>query len=266
MKITYLFPSRSRPEKFRACVDMITNLSASDNFEIIGVIDNDDKFKEDYLRDQKPTYTEVGNRVGKIVACNAGIPHIDPQSEIICLMSDDFKFTKKGFDDEIRNEYADGFKGLLHVSDGRVENEPQKLHAISFYAWMIKNEFVYEAPGYSSPHYDENYTLSILYEMYNRERKQRLVTFPIMHKEYLERFGYIYYPEYKSVCCDDEMTEVAKILGQYKWSEKNIMVHEHYRNGFGEPDELMQHNESPEFYQHDRELFAKRQSENFGIK
>lgn len=41
----------------------------------------------------------------------------------------------------------------------------------------------------------------------------------IMGKTYYDRFGYIYYPEYKSICADNEYTEVAKILNKYIFSE-----------------------------------------------
>ncbi|MFK5283673.1 hypothetical protein ACI3PL_29270, partial [Lacticaseibacillus paracasei] len=46
--------------------------------------------------------------------------------------------------------------------------------------------------------------------------KHELCTYSIMGRAYFERFGYIYHPDYTSLWCDNEFTEVAQILG--KWA------------------------------------------------
>lgn len=274
--ITYLFPSKSRPEKFFAALNNIFDNSISPNYEVIVVFDREDEtMNSNEVKGKCGTYhpnrlrTYYDNSTGKIDACNRCIKNISPNSNIICLMSDDFVFTKLGFDNDIREGYADGFKGCLHFPDGRVDQQPNSKHAIGFYAWMIKHEFTFgvvEGHGvYCSPKFEGRYTLPALYQMYYTEQKKRLITFPIMHVEYLRRFNYIYYPEYLSVCADDEMTEVCKKLDQYKFIDKDIMEHRHYRSGFGLPDELMKHNDSPEMYEHDRNILTQRQAINFGL-
>lgn len=54
-----------------------------------------------------------------------------------------------------------------------------------------------------------------------------IITLPIMDREYYNRFGYIYYPEYEHMFCDTEMTHVADLL------DKVLLVnmefpHRHY--------------------------------------
>lgn len=92
---------------------------------------------------------------------------------------------------------------------------------------------------------------------------QRLITLPLMTREYYERFGYVYNPEYESVYADNEQMEVAKILGKYKFVEGDIVRHEHYRWGFGPQDELSKKEDSPENYAKDRKTFQQRKAKNF---
>ena len=40
---------------------------------------------------------------------------------------------------------------------------------------------------------------------------------PVMGRKYYDRFGYIYYPEYNSIWCTNEATEVAKLLKCYEF-------------------------------------------------
>lgn len=47
----------------------------------------------------------------------------------------------------------------------------------------------------------------------------------VMGKKYYNRFNYIYHPDYKSIACDNEYTEVAKILGKSIFSEKILFFH-----------------------------------------
>jgi len=49
----------------------------------------------------------------------------------------------------------------------------------------------------------------------------------VMGKEYYDRFNYIYHPEYRSIYCDNEYTEVAKILNRYIFSEICPFYHDH---------------------------------------
>lgn len=61
---------------------------------------------------------------------------------------------------------------------------------------------------------------------FNTSRWANLLdTWCIMGKKYYDRFNYIYHPSYKSISCDNEYTEVAKILKKSIFSEKCPFIH-----------------------------------------
>lgn len=47
----------------------------------------------------------------------------------------------------------------------------------------------------------------------------------VMGKKYYDRFNYIYHPDYKSIACDNEYTEVAKMLNRSIFSEVSPFYH-----------------------------------------
>jgi len=55
-----------------------------------------------------------------------------------------------------------------------------------------------------------------------------LLTFSILGRKLYERVGYIYHPDYKSLYCDDEFTQVVRKMGKEKYIDKVIITHEHY--------------------------------------
>ena len=57
----------------------------------------------------------------------------------------------------------------------------------------------------------------------------------IMGKTYYNRFNYIYHPSYKSIFCDNEYTEVAKLLDKRIFSELVPFFHD---NKTGDPTEV----------------------------
>lgn len=91
-----------------------------------------------------------------------------------------------------------------------------------------------------------------------------LNTLPIMGRKYYERFNFIYYPKYQSICCDLDFTLMAKMLGKSVYLDQVIIRHEHGSYGFTK-DALFHHNESREFYEHDRDVLQRRQASNFGL-
>ena len=100
--------------------------------------------------------------------------------------------------------------------------------------------------------------------LYDGHCGAELNTIPIMGKKYYERFGYVYYPDYKSVCCDLEFTLVAELLNKNTVCNDLILRHDH--PAYGAPtDELYQLNESNEFFVHDKKLLQQRKAINFGL-
>lgn len=89
----------------------------------------------------------------------------------------------------------------------------------------------------------------------------KLNTLPIIGKKYYDRFGYIYYPGYFSVWCDNELTDIANMLNKQTYFEDVIIRHEHPDWGYGKRDIVHELNFKNE--QHDRELYNNRKSKNF---
>ncbi len=55
-----------------------------------------------------------------------------------------------------------------------------------------------------------------------------LITFSILGRKLYETFGYIYHPDYKSLYCDDEFTQVVRGMDKETYIDKVIVSHEHY--------------------------------------
>jgi hypothetical protein len=107
MRILYNFATRSRPTKFFRCVENIHSFSTSDNFLIVVKADfNDPSMNNPVVKKNVEKFTNVkfewGLSNNKVHAINRDIP---PDGwDIIVNMSDDVRFTVKGFDDIIRED------------------------------------------------------------------------------------------------------------------------------------------------------------------
>lgn len=97
--------------------------------------------------------------------------------------------------------------------------------------------------------------------------RDRVITMSIMGYKYFKRFNYLYHPEYTSLWCDLEFTEVAKRLGKYQYLKNtNFFIHGHpvWSNGKEKYDALMTKNES--YYHIDKAIYFKRLGNNFDLK
>jgi len=95
--------------------------------------------------------------------------------------------------------------------------------------------------------------------------QHRICTLSIMGKDYYNRFNYLYHPEYTSLWCDNEYTDVAMQLGKMKHFPDTILFkHEHPAWGGGlQMDELYRRNEG--YFKKDEAVYMKRKSINFGL-
>lgn len=91
-----------------------------------------------------------------------------------------------------------------------------------------------------------------------------LVTYPVMGKNFYHRFGYIYYPEYKSFFCDNEMTCVAWMLNKKAWITSVVLEHRHPALNKAENDELYKRNDK--YWKEDEKLYYERLAIDFGLK
>lgn len=90
--------------------------------------------------------------------------------------------------------------------------------------------------------------------------KDMLITLSVMNKALYDRFGYIYCPAYESVWCDNEFTDIAKMMDCYWYSPRVIIEHNWMKHG---SDEVYRKN-APQFCR-DKEVYLNRKKNNFGL-
>ena len=95
-----------------------------------------------------------------------------------------------------------------------------------------------------------------------RAKTDSLMTLCVMGFPLYRKFGYIYYPGYKSVYADNEQTVACGRMGKLAISPDCIVKHI-WRPEY---DELHSRNESKEMYAHDRMIFHEREKHNFDIE
>lgn len=86
---------------------------------------------------------------------------------------------------------------------------------------------------------------------------EKLITYAMMHKEYLDLDGWIYNPEFTSVYADNFQQDLSKRRGKYKFVPQKILEHRHAIWGFGVPDALLKRTEDPVNYKKDRETYQR---------
>ena len=90
-----------------------------------------------------------------------------------------------------------------------------------------------------------------------------IIVLSVLGREFYNKFNYIYHPDYISLFCDNEQTDVARLIGAYKYVNHNIFEHLHPALGKAMVDAQYQHTES--FYQTDKETYERRKSLNFNL-
>ena len=90
--------------------------------------------------------------------------------------------------------------------------------------------------------------------------EEGLNTLCIMGRPYYNRFGYIYWPEYKTYYCDNEFTEISKRLKRVIYIDKVIIKHDHHSfsnsKNNGDRDETFYRSEV--HAKHDRNVWNNR--------
>jgi hypothetical protein len=84
-----------------------------------------------------------------------------------------------------------------------------------------------------------------------------------MDRTYYNRFGYIYYPEYRHMFCDTEMSHVGALLGRTITSNI-VFPHRHYTTGAMKRDAVNVRNDST--WTQGEQLYIERVKTNFGIE
>ena len=89
-----------------------------------------------------------------------------------------------------------------------------------------------------------------------------IVTLPIMDRVYYERFGYIYYPEYKHMFCDTELTHVADLTKKMIVRNDIVFKHKHYSITKEAKDEVTK--KADNTWNQGKALYISRANKSFG--
>lgn len=96
-------------------------------------------------------------------------------------------------------------------------------------------------------------------------RNDDLITLPVLGRKFYERFGYIYHNSYKSLYCDNEMTDIAKIFNAFVFIKNpQIISHEHPNNNKSVKYDKG-YSKSESHYYEDYENYKKRLSFMFDL-
>lgn len=89
-----------------------------------------------------------------------------------------------------------------------------------------------------------------------------IITMPVLDRAYYNRFGYIYYPGYRHMFCDTELTCVADITGR-KITSNLLFPHKHYSVTKEPPDEI--NKKADATWARGEKLFLERYKMNFDL-
>lgn len=98
---------------------------------------------------------------------------------------------------------------------------------------------------------------------YNDGGQNRINTLCILGKKYYDRFGYIYHPEYVSLWCDNEFTDVSIQLNRVYRSETILIEHQHPAWQKADHDVLYARNDM--YMDIDRQTYMRRHGRNFDL-
>lgn len=142
------FASRSRPSKFESVIENLMKMITSDKYLIVAKIDTDDPYFMNYMAIIADLPYNIiakpGRSTGKLSAVNRDIPK--EGWDIIVDVSDDFVFTKKGFDQIIRDNC--GPDDYLHFPEPFVMKQVQRRRNESISVMYCAGKAYFDRTGY----------------------------------------------------------------------------------------------------------------------
>lgn len=100
---------------------------------------------------------------------------------------------------------------------------------------------------------------------WEKDSGDRVSVMDVVGRKYYLRDLWIYNPEYQSLFCDEEKTEVARLRGRYQFERQSIFAHVNPRtSGIGLEDEMLVDQQTIG-WTIDQDTFLKRKSINFGL-
>jgi hypothetical protein len=146
------------------------------------------------------------------------------------------------------NEYKGGWDLLINMSDDMVFLEKgfdDKIRSIFNSHFPLGDGFLHLNDG---------------------RQGDNVSTMSIMDRKYYERDRYIYNPEYKSLWCDAEATEVAWMRGRYAYAPIILFDHLHPAWGLAPMDKQYLRSETRELWDHDKAVIERHRAINYGIE
>ena len=224
-RLVIKFPTRNRPEKFKEVFSKyLTFLSGRHDVQFIITMDSDDAtMNNDSIKEWISTRSK-----------NANIKWFygDSKTKIEACNAN--------------MEEVDG-DVLLLASDDMVPVQ------------MGYDEVIFKVFTHSYPNFDG----AVKFWDGLRAKEDPLMTLTCMGFPLYKKFGYIYNPEYVSLYCDNEQTQVCSALGKLVRCDICIVQHQWTADPF---DTLHARNENPKMYDVDSKTFETHKDNNFNIE
>jgi hypothetical protein len=186
-KILFKLPTRSRPSRvFEVLDETLKNLSNKNDYLFLLTLDSDDEtMNNDEIKTKLDSYQNMNYFFGvsksKIDAVNRDMDLIDPNWDILVLLSDDMVPIHYGFDDIIRNKFDEFFSdydGITWFNDG-VSRDTLNTLCILGKKYYERFNYIYH-PHYISLYADNEFT-----EVGNALKKQKYFDLVIIeHRQY----------------------------------------------------------------------------------
>lgn len=231
MKLLVQFPTLNRPTKFLNCfTKYITKVSGKHAIHFnINCDIADGLTNQEYVLRTIKDIVEKSQRAGNKITYKVNL---------------DENTTKIG---AINSHIEGEFDIVMCASDDMI---PEVLD------WddIIATEMVNAFPALDGCiHFNDGYT------------NGKLITFSILGVNLYRQFGYIYHPDYKSLYCDNEFTQVVRALDKERYIDRLIIKHAHYGEkgnvNSGQLDEAAK--KTLLYAGRDQQVFEERQRRNF---
>lgn len=233
MKILVKYPTRQRPRQFiEVLTKMVTMAKEPENLKFLVSFDTDDATMTGaIIQEASKIHSDItfvaGTSKSKVHAINRDM-ELSGEWDIVLLASDDMIPQINHWDDIVRL----CFREVAHTDNGDILFSTYNLDQMLWY-------------------FDGH--------------QHRICTLTIYGRDYYNRFKYLYHPEYISLWCDNEQTDVGVMLGKCKHFPDTILFkHEHPAWGKGlAMDALYERNEA--YFKTDEATYNRRKENNFGL-
>jgi hypothetical protein len=222
-KILIKFPTRGRPEKFFNVLDQYINMSNNVN-DIAFLVSMD---ADDAFMNNDTIISKLKSYKDKV--------------KIVYFFGES-KTKMQAINADI--EKVNGWDILLLASDDMIP-------IVQGYDEQIRKDM------------EENFADMDGVLWYNDGGQNNINTLSILGREYYKKFNYIYHPDYISLWCDNEFTDVSIKLNKVYRSDKVIIEHQHPAWQKTNYDELYMRNES--YYGIDQQTYERRSALNFNL-